>query len=111
MVKTGIYKGKKVKLYFPMKSSKKEKKKMVYVLNKKTGNVNVVHFGQAGASDYTIHKDPKRRNRFRARHGCDPVSKLDRNSPKYFSCEVLWPKGPIKVRASKNKRGTIRRRL
>ena len=108
MVKTGTYKGKKVKLYFPMKSTKPKKKKMVYVLNKKTGNVNVVHYGAVG---YRHNYSEQAKKSFRARHKCDPVNKLDKNKPKYWACEDLWPKGPISVKGDRKKRGTVRRRI
>jgi len=65
-------------------SWRKNKKKVVCV------NDKLIHFGQKGASDFTIHKDKKRRASFRARHGCDPVSKLDKESAKFWACEELW---------------------
>ena len=44
-------------------STKPDKKYMAIIDDKKT-----VHFGQKTASDYTIHKDIKRRDRYIARH-------------------------------------------
>ena len=44
-------------------SNKQDKKYMAIVDDKKT-----IHFGQAGASDYTIHKDKDRKERYLARH-------------------------------------------
>lgn len=47
------------------------------------------HFGAEGMSDYTIHKDKERRERYRARHKKD----LDTNDPKragYLSYYLLW---------------------
>jgi hypothetical protein len=46
------------------RSSKADKKWMVTIDGKKT-----IHFGQAGASDYTIHKDASRMVRYVRRHG------------------------------------------
>jgi hypothetical protein len=46
-------------------------------------------FGAEGMSDYTIHKDKKRRDNYRARHKKD----LDTNDPKragYLSYYLLW---------------------
>jgi hypothetical protein len=46
-------------------------------------------FGQYGASDYTMHKDEARRERYRARHKKD----LDTKDPKragYLSYYILW---------------------
>jgi len=44
------------------KSKKPDKKFMVKVGNK------TIHFGSAGMSDYTIHKDPERKERYTKRH-------------------------------------------
>ena len=45
------------------KSNKSEKKLKAVIDGKKT-----IHFGQAGASDYTKHKDPGRKERYIERH-------------------------------------------
>ena len=49
-----------------------------------------VPFGQRGASDYTIHKDKKRKERYLARH------KNDNNNnplyPSFYSTHLLWSK-------------------
>lgn len=81
---------KKVKLNTPMKSTRKDKKLMVKVVNPKTGRINTVHFGQKGYSDYTKHKNKSRRKSFRARHKC--YSKKDITKPGYWACKVLWGK-------------------
>lgn len=92
----------------PVKSLRKNKKFKVYVRNPKTKRVNTVHFGDKRYEDYTQHKDRKRMRRFRKRHKCDPVSKLNKTKARYWSCQYLWnPK--TSVRGSKNRRGTIRR--
>jgi len=44
------------------KSDKKDKKYMVYIDGK------IIHFGAAGMSDYTIHKDYDRMIRYTNRH-------------------------------------------
>ena len=45
------------------------KKKLTAVFYNKEGKiVKTTHFGQAGYSDYTIHKDDKRKERYLARH-------------------------------------------
>lgn len=38
------------------------------VLAKSGDQVKLVRFGQQGAEDFTMHKDPKRRASYRARH-------------------------------------------
>lgn len=75
----------------PFKSNREGKKLQVCVRDK-DGQIRNIHFGATGYSDFTIHKDIKRRAAFRARHKCDPVSKLDKNKPKYWACEFLWGK-------------------
>lgn len=75
----------------PFKSNRKFKKLQVCVKDKK-GNVKNIHFGDKRYEDYTTHKDKKRRKNFRLRHGCDPVSKLNKATPKHWACEFLWGK-------------------
>ena len=54
-----------------------------------------INFGAKGMSDYTIHKDPERRRRYRARHKAitnkqgQLVYKL-KTSPAYWSLNLLW---------------------
>lgn len=99
-----------IELNKPIPSNRKGKKFMVYVQNPESKRINTVHFGAEGYSDYTIHKDKKRMERFRQRHKCDPVSKLDKTKPKYWACEYLWNRD-MPIRGDENKRGTVRRRL
>ena len=55
-------------------STKAGKKKMVRIV-RASGEECVVHFGQAGASDYTRHKDAARMRRYLIRHaGVDVAS-------------------------------------
>jgi len=49
--------------YYPYKSDKPNKK--YYII---TNNNKKVYFGQAGASDFTIHKDEARKQRYINRH-------------------------------------------
>jgi hypothetical protein len=44
------------------KSNRKNKKYMIKIENK------TIHFGSKGMSDFTIHKDEDRKNRYIARH-------------------------------------------
>lgn len=46
-------------------STRKNKKWSVELLNHKN---STIHFGAAGYSDYTIHKDTKRKDSYLARH-------------------------------------------
>jgi hypothetical protein len=54
--------------YYLEKSSRKDKKYMVSFINKKTKKVNSIHFGQAGANDYTITGDEEAKKRYINRH-------------------------------------------
>jgi hypothetical protein len=85
------YKGKKVTLYKPRKMAgitPAAKKKSVFVPGKKPGTAKVVHFGDSSMSDFTKHKDPKRRASFRARHKCDTAK--DKSTARFWSCSALW---------------------
>jgi hypothetical protein len=50
------------------KSPNKNKKLQAIFYNDKGKKIKSVSFGQAGASDYTINKDPKRRKLYLDRH-------------------------------------------
>jgi hypothetical protein len=79
-----------MKLNTPFKSDVKGKKYSVYVRDE--GRVKKINFGAVGYEDYTQHRDPIRRKSFRARMKCDPVSKLNKATPRYWSCTYLWGK-------------------
>ena len=85
------YQGKKVELNKPRKIpgvTPAGKKKTAYVRDPETKKVVIRHFGDASMSDYTKHKDPKRRANFHSRHNC--AEKTDKTSPGYLSCKYLW---------------------
>jgi hypothetical protein len=85
------YKGKKVKLNDPIRTSENPKKKFkVYVKDPKTGNVKIIRFGDPNLS--IKRDDPKRRKSFRARHGCDKPKGKDKSTARYWSC-YQWRKG------------------
>jgi len=52
-----------MKYYYPYKSDKPEKK--FYIITKENKKI---YFGQANASDFTLHKDEVRKNRYIVRH-------------------------------------------
>lgn len=82
------YKGKKVSLGKPMRSSGPKKYK-VYVKNPKTGRVKVVHFGDVKGGLTTKINDPAARRSFIARHRCRRKWKpSDRLSAGYWSCNL-----------------------
>ena len=70
-------------------SNKPDKKYMAIMDDKKT-----VHFGQSGASDFTIHKDDERKNRYIDRHS----KRENWNDPKtagFYSRWITWNKPTI----------------
>jgi hypothetical protein len=74
------------KLNEPFESNRKFKKLQVCVKDK--DKIKNIHFGDKRYSDFTIHKDEKRRENFRARHRCNEnPSKL---TARYWACEELW---------------------
>jgi hypothetical protein len=80
-------------LYKPVKSSRDTKKGMVYVM--KGGSKRLIHFGDASMSDYTKHKDPKRRENYLRRSagirdGAGNLTANDKNSANYYSRRYLW---------------------
>ena len=48
-------------------STKEGKKLMAVFINKATNRQKTTHFGAKGMSDYSIHKDKERRERYRKR--------------------------------------------
>ena len=80
-------------LYTPIKSTKKGKKMMVYVM--KDGKKRLIHFGDSNMQDFTQHKDEARRKSYLARSGGirnkqGKLTKNDKNSANYWSRKILW---------------------
>ena len=50
------------------KSSRSDKKLMAVFEDCNTGRQKTTHFGAAGMSDFTLHKDPERKRNYIARH-------------------------------------------
>jgi hypothetical protein len=72
--------------YHPYKSDKPNKK--YYII---TSNDKKVYFGQAGASDFTIHKDEQRKQRYINRHkNNENWSKSGIDTPGWWSLKYLW---------------------
>jgi hypothetical protein len=81
-----------MKNYFPYKSDKPEKK--YYIITKDDKRV---YFGQASASDFTIHKDPERKQRYINRHEKNENwTKSGIDSAGFWSRWLLWNKPSIK---------------
>lgn len=49
-------------------STREGKKKMAIFFDRNGKKIKTVHFGAAGMSDYTKHKDPERKKRYINRH-------------------------------------------
>ena len=80
------------------KSTRKNKKYMAIVDGKK------VHFGQAGASDYTIHKDDARKQRYINRHIKREKQfwthkRANLLRPSYWAKNLSWNKKTLKASA------------
>jgi hypothetical protein len=59
---------KKYTLLSIKESTRNDKKLMAIFLNNTTNRIIVTHFGAKNYSDYTLHKDPKRKKRYILRH-------------------------------------------
>jgi len=69
------------------KSTRAGKKYMVKIDNK------TIHFGSSAHSDYTIHKDPKRKQRYIARHKTrENWTKAGIQTAGFWSRHLLWNK-------------------
>lgn len=73
-----------IKLYYPYVSDKPDKK--FYIITKDNKRV---YFGQAGASDYTHHKDDERKLRYIKRHQ-ERENWDDFNTAGAWSARFLW---------------------
>ncbi len=89
----------------PLQISTKEGKKLMAVfINKDTNRQKTTHFGAKGMSDYSIHKDKERRERYRKRHQKDlktrknylkrhakePKMKDGKRTNSYYADKILW---------------------
>lgn len=72
-----------------VKSDKSGKKMMAVFRNKKTGREKVTHFGDATMSDYTKHKNDKRKKSYRSRAKHNLPSG-DPTRASYLSYYILW---------------------
>lgn len=84
------------------KSTNPEKKYMAIFYDDSKKKVKTTHFGAAGMSDYTKHKDPERKKRYLARH------KARENWNNYMSAGslsryILWGEPTFRVSVNKYK--------
>ena len=74
-----------------LKKSQKPGKKFDVVLADDSGKEHTVSFGAAGYSDYTIHKDPTRRERYLLRHKArEDWTRSGILTPGFWSRWLLW---------------------
>jgi hypothetical protein len=71
-----------------IRESPKEDKKLVAEFET-DGRKKYVHFGSAGADDYTLMKDKDQRERYRKRHQKDLLTN-DPTRAGYLSYWILW---------------------
>jgi hypothetical protein len=72
-------------------SNKKDKKYKAVVDNKKT-----VYFGSKGASDFTLHNDEARKQRYIARHR-DRENWSDPTTAGFYAKHILWNKQTVQA--------------
>ena len=84
----------KVNYYFPYKSDKPDKK--YYIITK---SEKKIYFGQAGASDFRLHKNEAKKKLYVARHEKNESkfwNKSGIDTPSFWSRFLLWKKTSIK---------------
>lgn len=89
----------KVKSFKKLKGNSKKYE----ITFEKNGKMYVRKFGAAGMSDYTIHKDKERRERYISRHKKD-LRTNDPMKPGYLSMYILWNKPSINASLADYKR-------
>lgn len=92
-----------MKLYYPYKSDRPDKK--YYII---TRSGRKVYFGAAGYEDYTIHKDPKRKEAYITRHR-NNENWDDPDTAGYWALKYLWSY-PTKTEAYKHIKTDLKRR-
>lgn len=75
-----------------IKKSNLDKKMTAIFYDNNDKKLKTIHFGQAGASDYTIHKDPERKKRYIERHDNGRENWNDPMSAGSLSRWILWNK-------------------
>jgi hypothetical protein len=82
-------------VYLITKSSRSDKKLMVTL-----PDGTKIHFGQTGYSDYTLHRDKARRERYINRHyKHEKWNKSGVNTAGFWAYWILWNKKSVKSSA------------
>ena len=80
------------RIYYPYPAN--DGKHKFYIITKSGKKIK---FGQAGASDYTIHKDEARKQRYVNRHKANEQwTKSGIDTAGFWSKNLLWNKSTIK---------------
>ena len=79
-----------MKKYFPYKSDRPDKKYFII-----TNDNKKIYFGQASASDFTLHKDEARKQRYINRHKKNE-NWNNKDTAGFWSRWLLWEKQTIK---------------
>ena len=79
-----------MKKYFPYKSDRPDKKYFII-----TNDNKKIYFGQASASDFTLHKDEARKQRYINRHKKNE-NWNNKDPAGFWSRWLLWEKPTIK---------------
>lgn len=77
-------------------SPNKAKKMVAYFYDKDGKKVKTTHFGARGMSDYTQHKDPKRKDNYLSRHGGMGEDWKDPTTAGALSRWILWGKPSLR---------------
>lgn len=77
-------------------SPNKAKKMVAYFFDKDGKKVKTTHFGARGMSDYTQHKDPKRKDNYLSRHGGMGEDWRDPTTAGALSRWILWGKTSLR---------------
>ena len=78
------------KKYFPYKSDRPDKKYFII-----TNDNKKIYFGQASSSDFTLHKDEARKQRYINRHKKNE-NWNNKDTAGFWSRWLLWEKPTIK---------------
>lgn len=84
--------------------SRSRGKKLTAVFRDAAGRTRTVHFGATGYSDYTMHRDPARKERYLERHGRGQEDWNDPTTPGALSRWILWNKPTLKASIADFKR-------
>lgn len=90
--------------YYPYKSDKRDKKYFII-----TNNNKKVYFGASGYEDYTIHKDPKRKELYIKRHSKmnENWGKSGINTSGFYARWLLWEEPTLEASYNKLKKKLI----